>query len=184
MPRTKNRVGILILTLVTAGITGCTFAENESPASGLEKFHAQKLEWKGCTEFATSKREAEILADPKAECARMSVPLDYADPQGDTASVAVLRVKARGQSKGSVVFNPGGPGGSGVLGGLAVSRALAKSRITESFDVVGFDPRGVGATKPAADCYSEKGTTRGDRVFPSLTLVVDLTEEEPWVTRS
>ncbi|WP_440107268.1 alpha/beta hydrolase [Streptosporangium sp. H16] len=199
MPRTKidqlfarrarvfRRSGLsgLVLLICAISAMGCTPTENEQPtpaagssAADLTKFYSQKLDWSGCAEFATSKREAEILADPKAQCARLSVPLDYDDPKGATASVAVLRVKARGESKGSVVFNPGGPGGSGVLGGLAVSRGLAKSRISEAFDIVGFDPRGVGATKPAADCYSEKGTTRGDKVFPTLTLTVDLTEED------
>ncbi|MFF3442340.1 alpha/beta fold hydrolase [Streptosporangium sp. NPDC002721] len=169
--------GTEIVTEATAGESQPLPAASSS-AADLTKFYSQKLDWSGCAEFATSKREAEILADPKAQCARLSVPLDYDDPKGATASVAVLRVKARGESKGSVVFNPGGPGGSGVLGGLAVSRGLAKSRISEAFDIVGFDPRGVGATKPAADCYSEKGATRGDEVFPTLTLTVDLTEED------
>jgi pimeloyl-ACP methyl ester carboxylesterase len=180
------RVGNAGLALLTCGflVTACTSGESEQPTPGsssaadLNAYYSQKLEWKGCAEFSTSKREAEILVDPKAECARLAVPLDYSDPQGATAAVAVLRVKARGEAKGSVVFNPGGPGGSGVLGGLALGRGLAKSRITENFDIVGFDPRGVGATEPAADCYSEKGTTRGDKVFPTLTLTADLTEED------
>nr|WP_221379065.1 alpha/beta hydrolase [Actinoplanes polyasparticus] len=185
--RGSRRFGLAGLALLMCGISamGCTPADNEQPdpagssaIADLGKYYSQKLEWKGCAEFATSKREAEILADPAAECARLTVPLDYDDPHGTTASVAVLRIKARGDSQGSVVFNPGGPGGSGVLGGLAAGRGLAKSRITETFDFVGFDPRGVGATEPAADCYAEKGTSRGDKVFPSLTLTVDLTEED------
>ncbi|MER5650171.1 alpha/beta hydrolase [Streptosporangium sp. NPDC002524] len=157
---------------------GAAPAKSASATATLERYHAQKLEWAGCADFATSEREAEILGEAPAKCAWLKVPLDYDDPQGAATSVAVLRVAARGESRGSLLFNPGGPGGSGVLGPLAVAGALAKSRITESFDVIGFDPRGVGATKPAADCWSEDGTTRGDKVFPLLPTNAALTEED------
>ncbi|MFI7610977.1 alpha/beta hydrolase [Nonomuraea terrae] len=166
-------------------LVACASGEEEDPGPGesaastaLERYYTQKLEWKGCTDFATSPREAEILGKAPAECAWLSVPLDYDDPQGTATTVAVLRFAARGESQGSLVFNPGGPGGSGVLGGLGVAAQMTKSRITERFDVVGFDPRGVGATKPAADCYTEGGASRGDEVFPLMTMTASLTEED------
>ncbi|MFG1923044.1 alpha/beta hydrolase [Cryptosporangium sp. NPDC048952] len=162
----------------TSAVLGLLMIATTVVACSPEEVAAPKLEWTKCADFATSDREAEILADPAVECAWLTVPLDHDDADGATASVAVSRVKARKQSRGSLVFNPGGPGGSGVLSSLALARALAKSRITETFDVVSFDPRGVGATKPAADCYDEGGTSRADTVFPLLATNVDLTEED------
>ncbi|MFC4010701.1 alpha/beta hydrolase [Nonomuraea purpurea] len=149
-----------------------------APDAALQRYYAQELKWEDCADFATNAREAEILGKAAAECAWLRVPLDYEDPKGDTAAVAVLRVAARGESQGSLVFNPGGPGGSGTLGAVAAASAMGKSRITERFDVVGFDPRGVGATDPAADCYSKDGKTRGDAVFPLLAMNAALTEED------
>ncbi|MGN9809565.1 alpha/beta hydrolase [Micromonospora sp. BQ11] len=181
----RRPLGFATAALVVCGVSvvACAPAGDPDPgesasSTALQRYYDQKLQWKGCTDFATSPREKEILGKSPAQCAWLSVPLDYDDPQGTSTTVAVLRVAARGESQGSLLFNPGGPGGSGVLGGLAVATQLTKSRITERFDVIGFDPRGVGATKPAADCYTEGGTTRGDEVFPLLPTTASLTEED------
>ncbi|WJL96637.1 alpha/beta fold hydrolase [Microbacterium sp. ET2] len=105
--------------------------------------------------------------------------MDYASPEGDTASVALVRIPARGESQGPLLFNPGGPGGAGLLGTMAAYFGLSESPITERFDLVGFDPRGVGATQPAVDCWDPETETLGDEVFESLgTIVPPLTEEE------
>ncbi len=182
---TVRRFTLTMAAVVVAGVSiaACTPGDKPDPgasASGaaLERYYTQKLSWQTCTDFATSPREKEILGKASAQCAWLTVPLNYDDPQGATTTVAVLRVTARGASQGSLVFNPGGPGGSGLLGGLAAGVQLAKNRITERFDVIGFDPRGVGATKPAADCWTEGGTSRGDKVFPLLTMTVSLAEED------
>ncbi|AGZ44034.1 alpha/beta hydrolase [Actinoplanes friuliensis] len=179
--RILRRLGLAVVTLVAGGVSiaACTTGDDPDPDPGaLQRFSTQKLEWQGCTDFATSPRETEILAKAPAQCAWLTVPLNYDKPQGATTTVAVLRFAARGQAQGSLVFNPGGPGGAGLLGALGVGAQLTKSRITERFDVIGFDPRGVGATKPAADCYTEGGTTRGDKVFPSMTMTSSLTEAD------
>ena len=170
---------VLVVGACTSGPEGRPLADASASAAALDRFYSQKLDWQACgDDFATSKREAEVLAKAPAECARLTVPLDYADPGAETASVAVLRVKARGKAQGSLLLNSGGPGGSGVLFGVALGTLLPKSRITERFDLIGFDPRGVGATKPAADCYSEEGTSRGDEVFPSIAQNGPLTEDD------
>ncbi|WP_250009756.1 alpha/beta hydrolase [Actinoplanes sp. M2I2] len=171
--------GVLVVAACTSGSGEQPAADPSASTAALDRFYAQKLEWRACNDdFATSKREAEVLAKAPAECGWLTVPLDYADPGGEAAAVAVLRVKARGKAQGSLLLNSGGPGGSGVLFGVAVGTLLPESRITERFDLIGFDPRGVGATKPAADCYSEKGTTRGDKVFPLVAQNAPLTEED------
>ncbi|WP_176955719.1 alpha/beta hydrolase [Sinosporangium album] len=86
----------------------------------------------------------------KAECTWVEVPLDYAKPEGRTIKLWVARARATDQAHriGTIFFNPGGPGASGVdslLNGLPVSAEAAKR-----YDVVGFDPRGVGKSAPVA----------------------------------
>jgi pimeloyl-ACP methyl ester carboxylesterase len=81
--------------------------------------------------------------DPSLECTTLTVPLDYANPSGDTVDLALVRVPAVSDRRGAVLFNPGGPGASGfdfiAQGGTSITPALG----LDSFDLVGFDPRGV-----------------------------------------
>ena len=79
--------------------------------------------------------------------------MDYEDPDGQTIEIAVLRVQAKGEAAGSLVVNPGGPGGSGV-DYAAAADFIVSDQIRRHFDVVGFDPRGVGRSHPV-DCLSD-----------------------------
>ena len=83
------------------------------------------------------------------ECSTLTVPLDYALPAGRTVDLALIRKPAAqpAQRIGSLVTDPGGPGGSGVQFARAWAGSLAPE-ITDRFDIVGFDPRGVGASSP------------------------------------
>lgn len=86
-----------------------------------------------------------------AECGTLAVPIDYDNPRGETLDLAVVRARATGPGErlGVLFFNPGGPGGSGVdavLGDLEGGGLLA--RLRERFDIVSFDPRGVGRSQP------------------------------------
>jgi pimeloyl-ACP methyl ester carboxylesterase len=85
------------------------------------------LQWEGCGRGV--------------ECATLVVPLDWSRPDGPTVSLAVGRVRATGDSSGTVVVNPGGPGASGIdfVRGGAVT-----DRVARRFDQVSWDPRGVG----------------------------------------
>ena len=85
--------------------------------------------------------------DKTADCGTLVLPIDWSDPNGATFSLALARRKAQvpGERVGSLVVDPGGPGGSGidfVLGGHWFSQ-----QIQDRFDIVGFDPRGVGASQ-------------------------------------
>jgi len=86
---------------------------------------------------------------PPRECGSITVPLDYDDPAGPTISIAVARVPATDPVGriGSLITNPGGPGGSGIEG-LAYMVAALPESLRARFDVVGFDPRGVGQSAP------------------------------------
>lgn len=89
------------------------------------------------------------------QCAMLAVPTDYTKPDGDTISVSVIRLRARKASKriGSLLLNPGGPGGSGVEFARSATQLLP-DEILDRFDIVSFDPRGVGETAPV-DCYDD-----------------------------
>lgn len=109
---------------------------------GLDRFYSQQLAWTGCS---------------GAECAQLTVPVDYAQPTGATIEISVLRVPAKksGDRLGSLVVNPGGPGGSGVDYARAADFIVGKD-VRNRYDVVGFDPRGVGRSSPI-DCLSDAG---------------------------
>jgi pimeloyl-ACP methyl ester carboxylesterase len=84
-----------------------------------------------------------------SECAELDVPVDYADPDGDTLTLSIARVPATGDRIGPLFVNPGGPGGTATDFAAGISSALP-AEITEHFDIVGVDPRGLGAS--AIDC--------------------------------
>ena len=91
---------------------------------------------------------------PTQECAPFEVPLDYDEPAGVSITLAVARVPATDQANriGSIFLNPGGPGGSGVLG-LPVQYAALPDALRARFDIVGFDPRGIGESAPVR-CFA------------------------------
>jgi pimeloyl-ACP methyl ester carboxylesterase len=84
--------------------------------------------------------------DTSYECATLQVPVDYGDAASGTLELALKRRPARGQRIGSLLLNPGGPGGSGLDALVGLMPGL--TRLNERFDIVGFDPRGVGKSTP------------------------------------
>ena len=87
---------------------------------------------------------------PIAECAVATVPLDYDNPRAGTTEIALARIPASDPANriGSVFINPGGPGGSGVGLTLFGFGEFLAANLDGRFDVVGFDPRGVGFSDP------------------------------------
>ena len=145
------------LAVVTA-LAGCSLVDGiggsgprpsvsvtpQSPPPGSEalaRFYAQQLGWSDCS---------------GAECATLTVPVDYAAPDGATIDLAVLKVPAKRAAKriGSLVVNPGGPGGSGVDYARAAD-VIVGPGVRDAYDVVGFDPRGVGRSAPI-DCVTDR----------------------------
>ena len=114
----------------------------QSPAVpvGLASYYGQRLAWSSC--------------QGSFECAELRVPLDYARPAGTSIRLALLRVRSTGKRLGSMVINPGGPGGSGVDYAKA-AESVYGSAIRERYDVVGFDPRGVDRSDPV-ECESDR----------------------------
>ncbi|BDH78117.1 alpha/beta hydrolase [Actinomyces naeslundii] len=125
------------------GSGGSTGSTGASVPKGLESFYHQDLTWTDCTDDATG---------TAFQCATVTVPLDYDNPQGQTITVALKKLPSTSSSpRGSVFLNPGGPGGSGIS--VIESQAeLYKSgdlsEVLANYDVIGFDPRGVGQSTP------------------------------------
>ncbi|MET8170266.1 alpha/beta fold hydrolase [Streptomyces sp. NPDC005329] len=114
-----------------------------------EDLTAQKLSWKDCP--APSQAEgggsapSPLPDGDQWQCATMKVPRDWDDPKGDTIDIALIRARTSGDEShriGSLIFNFGGPGGSGVstLPAFGAEYAALRTR----YDLVSFDPRGVG----------------------------------------
>ncbi|OLN88180.1 putative hydrolase Mb2248c-like protein 1 [Colletotrichum chlorophyti] len=105
---------------------------------------SRTLEWHSCFE------------DGEYDCARLDVPMDWQKPTDDRRVIlAISRIRATDESdyRGPVIFNPGGPGGSGVWS-LRDHGKLLQQIVGENHDIISFDPRGVGASIPRLECWS------------------------------
>lgn len=122
----------------------------------LAQYYNQQLDWAGCEPYAMTAGDRKPYANPKIQCARMTVPLDYAHADGTTITIAVVRQRSSGERIGSVVFNPGGPGASGVSIVAQLAQFDVDPTLAARFDFVGFDPRGVGASEPRIACQSDQ----------------------------
>ncbi|WP_426242814.1 alpha/beta hydrolase [Nocardioides sp. LHG3406-4] len=111
------------------------------PDAALAQFYGQRLQWSPC--------------QGDFECSALTVPVDYADPGGDTVEISLLKVPAAKPQErvGSLVVNPGGPGAPGTSYAAAADRVF-RDRLTDHFDIVGFDPRGTGRSSPV-DCLTD-----------------------------
>lgn len=128
-----------VATALALAAAGCNGDEDTASPSavpaGLESFYEQKPSWKDC--------------EDGFECTTVEVPLDYSKPSGDKLGISVIRLPAQDSSDriGSLLTNPGGPGGSGVDFVRQVGRAFGAD-LRNRFDIVGFDPRGVAGSDP------------------------------------
>ena len=115
---------------------------------------AQTLTWGACPEGT---------AAPRLECSTLEVPLDHRDPRGQRIEIALSRLPSENPAKrrGVLLTNPGGPGG----GGLGYPAVLAGSglpqEVLDSYDVIGFDPRGVGHSTPVTCELTPEQQARG-----------------------
>jgi pimeloyl-ACP methyl ester carboxylesterase len=128
---------VAVLSACSTQIPGAPVPSTSSAPGELQKYYGQTVKWGSCAEIARADDVEEY--DPRMECARVTVPIDYADPAGGDTTLAVARTKATGQRKGSLLMNPGGPGGSGVQLVAGKSSDLGKMEIAKSFDLVQRD---------------------------------------------
>ncbi|MEI6254287.1 MAG: alpha/beta hydrolase [Mycobacteriaceae bacterium] len=94
-----------------------------------------------------------------AQCGKIAVPVNYKQPDGAQATLALVRFAATGDKIGSLIVNPGGPGESGIEAAASLVEGIPQ-QVRQHFDLVGFDPRGVGASTPALWCNSDADNDR------------------------
>ena len=150
---TKARVSAATATTTTSTSAQPSTASTSTTSS--TGFTPEPVAWHSC--------------GGRLKCATLNVPLDYADPAGATIELSLNELPARQSTEriGSLLVNPGGPGGSGlefVVGGIDLPSA-----VLDRFDIVGFDPRGVGAST---------GLPCGDSTVPAFRRV-DSTPDTP-----
>ncbi len=132
----RYRKSSLVLVLLVFQLTACLSDDNDDKKSSLV--------WTPCEDAAMF------------DCSTLNVPMDYNNPNGDKIDIALIRLKASGTDrKGALLFNPGGPGAQGVpvLPYLVETDSIPEA-IQAAYDLVGFDPRGLGKSTPV-DCSDE-----------------------------
>jgi len=146
----STTVGTPVLSTVTSPVPSTT---SEAPASGsaaptadpaLAAYYTQRLSWRSCNEGI--------------QCAKLRVPLSYDSPGASAIDLSLVRLRTPRQAGriGSLILNPGGPGGSGIDYGRA-ARSVTSQALRNRFDIVGFDPRGVGESSPIR-CLNDRQT--------------------------
>ncbi|GGS55946.1 alpha/beta hydrolase [Streptomyces griseoviridis] len=169
--RTRTGLALLAAALLTAACSASGASTSAASASGatlaalpratpsaLSPYYGQKLSWREC-------------GVPGFQCATMKAPLDYAEPSRGEVRLAVARKKATGPGKrlGSLLVNPGGPGGSAV-GYLQQYAGIGyPEEVRARYDMVAVDPRGVARSEPVEcldgpkmDAYTRTDTTPDD----------------------
>jgi pimeloyl-ACP methyl ester carboxylesterase len=147
------KIGVLVTTAALL-LAGCSNVVDGRAVISAPR-PGTPIQWGPCEASASDKTRLPA----GAECGMLSVPVDYSKPDGDVAQIAMIRFKATGQKTGSLVVNPGGPGESGVEAAASMVSTLPQS-LRERFDLVGFDPRGVANSSPAAWCNSDADNDR------------------------
>lgn len=139
-------VGAILATAALAvSLLGCVPREYASPErtpvtdgvpADLVEYYGQDVTWEPC----------DGAAEGVFSCADITAPIDWSDPDAGDLELAVILRPASGESLGALLVNPGGPGASGVDLVRSSTEFAVGTRLMEQYDVVGFDPRGVGAS--------------------------------------
>ncbi|WP_320671013.1 alpha/beta hydrolase [Patulibacter defluvii] len=110
-----------------------------------QRYLTQSIGWVACSS-----------AVPDLRCARVTVPRDWARPDGGSdiqIAISLLPTTGAGAKRGMVTFNPGGPGAAGL--GMPIGTGLVHPELRDRYDLVGFDPRGMGSSRPTVACQTE-----------------------------
>ncbi len=167
MKRLLATAATFALALSGAAVASGAQAEPPRGAAGYPA-----ITWGACENAGLKAR--------KAECGFLAVPLDYAAPAGKTIELAVSRIKHSvpdADYQGVMLVNPGGPGGAGLA--LPVLGDHVPKRAGAAYDWIGFDPRGVGASKPALTCDVKYAGYNRPPYVPSTKAI-----ERAWLARA
>jgi hypothetical protein len=172
-PPTRHRRGVRLafLTGIVTSLLGSLLAAPSATTGPTLAPSARadppvpRLRWSSCGEGL--------------ECTTAQVPLDHDRPSGAIISLALIRLPASGPDRriGSIFVNPGGPGRSGVDTIRQGGRSLFSAAVRARFDLVGFDPRGIGASTPLR-CFATLDQALA--VLPPSPFPVTAAEERAW----
>ena len=132
----------LAVALTTTAIIACDSSDNDNTTDNTTNNNTDSnnstLSWQSCA------------SDTSLQCTTLQVPMAHDDPDGEKITLSLNRIPASGSDPlGSLLFNPGGPGGSGLLLIEEIeAEQLIPDSIRERYHLIGFDPRGVGASTP------------------------------------
>lgn len=167
---------VAAVVLTAAAVGACDAAEEamgeDAPPAASEEAAAPRIDWGTCPALAEGAGR-----DPRLTCGTVEVPLDYRDPRGEQVEVAVSKLPATGPGdrRGVLLLNPGGPALAGLDAPGAVAPTLPPS-VTAAYDLIGFDPRGVGHSTPQS-CGFDDPSLAGLFPYPaadgSITANVD-----------
>ncbi len=166
--RRVSRLSRLTACGLLLAVAGCTATAgsaggSSSPAAspGAARSAAGPLHWHSC-----------LVQGASLQCASLQVPLDYARPNGRKITLALSRVAATApasQQQGDLLVNPGGPGGPGRGLAAFVAQGL-NPQVAADYNIIGFDPRGVGGSVPALSCDPSFFTSlRPDYIPPNAS---------------
>ncbi|CAI7651000.1 unnamed protein product [Penicillium viridicatum] len=157
------------------GFVACAAAApSDSRASLHDTRNYGKIQWESCGDLG-------VNGTTELECGSLAVPLDYTEPDsGKTLDLQILRAPAPNQpSKGSVFFNFGGPGASGIAE-MSLNGSALSVFVGGSYDIVNVVPRGTGSTLPFS-CYTDKEERiRSNLRAPVATNASDVSLGEVW----
>ncbi|MFJ5957658.1 alpha/beta hydrolase [Paenarthrobacter sp. NPDC092416] len=156
-PRRRGFAALCVVVVSALVLTACSLPFLPSPTAkpttstvdpsiaasapkGLEKFYSQTVEWSSC--------------ESGFQCGEVQVPMDYAKPDGEAITLSVIKLQTSGNKQGTILVNPGGPGGSGVDFVKDAGNTHFTQKLRSNFDIVGFDPRGVKRSSPVK-CMSD-----------------------------
>ncbi len=171
---------VVLLAVACTGESDAPSTETTEPASGTTDSTAEPEPGTDSGDGTAGESiELKPCAVRELECGTVTVPVDHADPDGETLEIAIgiHRATSPDDRIGYLLVNPGGPGGSGIdyaATATAGPGAAFTAEVIKHFDIVGFDPRGVAGSEPAFEC----GAT-GEQVGLLNTIdgVVDTDEE-------
>jgi len=154
--RPAVRALILSSLAVALGMSSCSFPSTDGGTKvAATKLPAASTPPAGVTDPATDPKLAQYYKQRVVwtgcgggyQCTKVTVPLDWAKPAGPTIKIAMTKLPATGTKLGSLLINPGGPGASGIEYAREASQAFGEA-LLRKYDIVGFDPRGVGQSDP------------------------------------
>ncbi|MFF0219155.1 alpha/beta hydrolase [Streptomyces vinaceus] len=158
--------------LATAGLLTTTLplvSATQAAAAPADSYLNQKPSWQRC--------QSDEPTPESFECATLKVPLDYQKPDGPTIDLAISRLKSTNPDKrrGVLLINPGGPGAPALDHPLnLVERGIPKE-VQEQYDLIGFDPRGVGKSSPITCGLTTPEEKNTDRPYRPETFDSDIT---------